>query len=306
MRIAPLVALALGLVLVDATPAAAQQEFVLTRNSVLHSGPSAKDSRVASVPAGEIVTEVNGGVSAGWIRVEDQEEDVGWVSRHNVRQIDPTEVHQAGAAAPSGSETIQGALAVDSGAFDGCAADGDPSPNGSKYAEIRALNELKNRSAEPSDADIDSTVTIDRLVAPSSDDSQRWNSARAAEIVAYVYRIIPGGKAETTNCRKGDPAHRDSHIELVRAPDDTAENRRVIVEVTPRWRAAAAGRSIDWSTATLQQTVQGHWVRVRGWLLFDEEHRAQAENTHPGNGSNWRATAWEIHPVTNLTILQGP
>ena len=39
---------------------------------------------------------------------------------------------------------------------------------------------------------------------------------------------------------------------------------------------------VDWSTVTLQQTIEGHWVKVRGWLMFDSEHKSQAENTHPG------------------------
>ena len=40
-----------------------------------------------------------------------------------------------------------------------------------------------------------------------------------------------------------------------------------------------------------------------GWQLFDEEHRSQAMNTAPGNPSDWRATVWELHPVTAFVIL---
>src|SRR5260370_32389435 len=90
------------------------------------------------------------------------------------------------------------------------------------------------------------------------------------------------------------------------SPSDTASIRRVIVEVTPGWRAALNAQGIDWSTATLQQTIEGRWVKVRGWLMFDAEHKAQAENTHPGGAQNWRATAREIHPVTAITILPAP
>ena len=76
--------------------------------------------------------------------------------------------------------------------------------------------------------------------------------------------------------------------------------------MTPRWRAALNAQGIDWSTATLQQTIEGHWVTVRGWRMFDAEHKAQAENTRPGGARNWRATAWEIHPVTAITIVPAP
>ena len=144
------------------------------------------------------------------------------------------------------------------------------------------------------------------MLAPDSNDSHRFDERRAAEIAGYVYRVIPGGRGETSNCRKTDAVHRDSHIELMLTPGDTDEIRRVIVEVTPRWRAAAMGRGVDWSTSSLQHTLEGHWVKVRGWLMFDAEHKAQAENTRPGGQRNWRATAWEIHPVSNLTVVTGP
>jgi hypothetical protein len=47
----------------------------------------------------------------------------------------------------------------------------------------------------------------------------------------------------------------------------------------------------------------GHRVRFKGWLLFDREHADEAENTKPGRAANWRATAWEIHPVTTIEVL---
>jgi hypothetical protein len=64
-------------------------------------------------------------------------------------------------------------------------------------------------------------------------------------------------------------------------------------------------QGVDWSTAALKERINGKWVRVKGWLLFDQEHVNQAENTNPGNDRNWRATVWEIHPVTEIDVLPG-
>jgi hypothetical protein len=50
----------------------------------------------------------------------------------------------------------------------------------------------------------------------------------------------------------------------------------------------------------------GRWVKVTGWMLFDVEHQSEAENTAPGRPRNWRATAWEVHPVTAIEIVQRP
>jgi hypothetical protein len=287
-----------------ATPSGiqAQGTALINHNSILRSGPSVHSKRLGVVPQGEVVSLMTHGHRSGYLRVLTQDEQVGWITEHNATPLDATEVHQPSGVV-SGPASATAAMAVVAGAFDGCALEGNPSPNGSNYASIEALNRLKNRSAEPTDADIDTTVTLARILAPSHDDSGRWSNARAAEIVAYVYRVIPGGKAETTNCRKGDPAHRDSHIELVASPSDTEETRRMIVEVTPRWRAAAQAQGVDWSTATLQHTIEGHWVRVRGWMFFDAEHKDAAENTHPGGDKNWRATAWEIHPVAGIVLV---
>jgi len=281
-------------------PAAnAQQVGILTRNATLRSGPSSASEKLGALEAGEAVTLFENGRRAGYLRVRTQTEDVGWVWERFVRLVDPTELHQ-----PTVPHTFQPAptgVPVAQGDFDGCPDSGNAKPH-----HVSVLNRFKNRGADPQDADIDSSVTLAAMLAPSLDDAPRFDATKAAEITAYVFRVIPGGRSETSNCKLGDPVHRDSHIELTLSPSDTTPIRRVIVEVTPRWRAALRDQGIDWSTATLQQTVEGHWVRVRGWLMFDAEHKAQAENTHQGGDRNWRATAWEIHPVTAMTIIPQP
>ena len=171
-------------------------------------------------------------------------------------------------------------------------------------AQIRRLNQLKNRSAAPTQADIDPSATLVGILEPGWDYA-RWNENRAAEIVGYVVRVLPGGK-ETTNCGALDRPHRDTHIELIRSPGDVAKTRRFIVEVTPRWRAAMWAQGIDWSTDRLKWALEGRWVKVRGWLFFDREHVSQSENMAHGNPSNWRATAWEIHPITGIEVVPGP
>jgi hypothetical protein len=77
---------------------------------------------------------------------------------------------------------------------------------------------------------------------------------------------------------------------------------RVVVEVTPRLREKIKADGVDWSTKALRSKLLGRWVTFTGWLLFDEEHASQAENTNPGRPRNWRATAWEIHPVTQIDV----
>jgi len=189
--------------------------------------------------------------------------------------------------------------AADLQTFNGCGMEG----NATKPA-VKALNRLKNRYAAPGTGDVNSAVTLAAILAPGNDVG-RWKVKYGAGIVGYVYDVKPGS-VESVNCGARHVADRDTHIELVLNPMDPLVSRRVIVEVTPRWRAIMAARGVDWSTRALRDRCLGRWVRVRGWMLFDAEHKGEAENTAPGRPRNWRATAWEVHPVTSIEVVPRP
>jgi hypothetical protein len=183
-------------------------------------------------------------------------------------------------------------------AYHACALDGNPSPNGPNVAALRLLNQQKNRWHAPLDADIDATFTVGALLQPGNDDT-RFNDSKASEVEGWVVNVRVGG-VETVNCKATDPLYRDTHIEIADHMD-APETERVIVEVTPRWRAAMQAQGVDWSTPVLHALI-GKRVRFRAWQLFDEEHRGQARNTVPTNASDWRATVWELHPVTAFVV----
>lgn len=161
------------------------------------------------------------------------------------------------------------------------------------------LHRLKNRIALPQPADFDSRVTLDALLQPG-DDSNRWSTARAARIQGHVIDVAYA-RPEATNCF--NTCGRDIHIAI--APHkDVPKQEQVIVEVTPKLRAWAATQGMDWSEETLQAQLVGHWVEFEGWLYFDVGHTEESENINPGNPENWRATAWEIHPITRITVIR--
>jgi hypothetical protein len=181
--------------------------------------------------------------------------------------------------------------------FHGCAMEGDARSLG-----VRALDRLKNRYTAPSLADMDSRIRLAAILAPGNDIS-RWKVKEGAEIIGYVSDVKRGG-IESTNCHARDDADRDTHIELVLDPmQPRGSSLPMIVEVTPRWRYLMSQRGIDWTTRGLRDRFLGRWVKVRGWMLFDAEHQRQSENTAPGRAGNWRATAWEIHPVTSIEVI---
>ena len=172
-----------------------------------------------------------------------------------------------------------------------------PSVGFALTSRARNLHRLKNRTAFPQAADFDSRITLDALLQ-RGEDSNRWTTDRAARIQGQVIDVAYAG-AEATNCFS--PCRRDIHI-LIANRGGAAKNEQVVLEITPNLRDWAAQRGMDWSEPNLQAQLVGHWCEFEGWLYFDVGHAEESENTAANNPSNWRATAWELHPVTKITI----
>ena len=165
--------------------------------------------------------------------------------------------------------------------------------------EQRTLHRLKNRTAFPQAADFDTRITLDQLLQPGND-YDRWSIDRAARIQGYVIDVAYAG-AEAAHCF--NPRRRDIHI-LIANGKEAAKTEQVVLEVTPKLADWANEQGMDWSEQTLHAQLVGHWCEFEGWLYFDVGHAEQAENTAPNNPTNWRATAWEIHPITKITVIR--
>ncbi|HEU4834937.1 MAG TPA: hypothetical protein VFS90_11000 [Pyrinomonadaceae bacterium] len=174
-----------------------------------------------------------------------------------------------------------------------------PSAGIALTTRARNLHHLKNRTSFPQPTDIDSRVTLDALLQPGND-TNRWSTTRAARIQGEVIDVAYAG-AEATNCF--NPCRRDVHI-LVAPRKGAAKKEHVVVEVTPNLYNWAEGQGIDWSEEALQKQLVGHWCEFEGWLYFDVGHAEESENISPGEPDNWRATAWEIHPVTRIIVIR--
>lgn len=179
-----------------------------------------------------------------------------------------------------------------------------PLEGNAKRADIIELNRLKNRYTFPTKSQVDTSITLKNLLKEGNDES-RWNTGKAVQLIGYVSEVVKGG-VETCNCKTKDELFRDTHIEIVQNPMSATYSKPLIAEVTPRLRYIMSQKGIDWSTKALRTDIKGRWVKITGWLLFDDEHADEADNTAPGRERNWRKTAWEIHPVTSIEIVQKP
>jgi hypothetical protein len=174
-----------------------------------------------------------------------------------------------------------------------------PSAGFALTTRARNLHRLKNRTALPQSANFDSRITLNALLQPG-DDSNRWSTDHAARIQGLVIDVAYA-RPEATNCFS--PCRRDIHI-LVANRKEAAKNEQVVVEVTPNLRDWATKQGRDWSEQTLQGQLVHHWCEFEGWLYFDVGHTEESENIAPHNPSNWRATAWELHPVTKIMVIK--
>jgi hypothetical protein len=260
------------------------QSAVVTRNVNLREGPSTAAEIVRLLQPPDELLILSPDKVDGYYEARTVGGDRGWVWASNIR------------VTGTGPEPGPGTGPAE--VFRGCPLEGETTSE-----SYRESNRKKNRITAPSPAEIEPSATAQAILAPGGDES-RWSDARAASIVAYVVDVKTGGE-ETVNCGETLSPYVDTHIEVVLDPGETRRIERLIVEVTPRWRAYRQTQGVDWSTATLEQTLEGRWVRFTGWLFWDFVHADEAEHTRPGRDANWRATAWEIHPVTSITVCAG-
>jgi len=174
-----------------------------------------------------------------------------------------------------------------------------PSAGLALTSNARALHRLKNRTTLPRDADFNTQISLTELLKPG-DDRSRWSTQQAARVQGYVIDVAYA-RPEATNCFV--PCRRDIHINIATQPVATL-TEQMIVEVTPNLGDWAAQQGLDWSESALRAQLLGHWVEFEGWLYFDVGHAEESESTSPNNPENWRATAWEIHPVTKFTVIK--
>ena len=190
--------------------------------------------------------------------------------------------------------------ATTGGAHDSGAAACPPQGDATK-PKIQQLNTLKARTEEPSDEDVDDTADVSALIAPG-DDNQRWQTDTAVEVTVFVRAVRDGGMA-SSNCHSPDSADHDTILDITPSANISDNSHKMVAVITPQWRRLAAQNRTDWSTSAIGAKYSQQYVKIRGWLLFNSEAAARSLNTAPLSGANiTRATAWEIHPVTAISL----
>jgi len=163
----------------------------------------------------------------------------------------------------------------------------------------RYLTEQKNRTDIP--AQYAPLTFAEFLALPAV--AEKY-TAQDLEIVRIqtqrgsVWRaILPRCSAQRTGATYGRPPEQgDLHVHL-RAVQQAqcgfagSRNQQIVTEVTPHFQPPTTGWSYE---ALLDLCQRQARVRISGWLLHDYPHLKDV--------GNWRASAWEIHPVTDIEV----
>jgi len=123
-------------------------------------------------------------------------------------------------------------------------------------------------------------------------------------VIGYLYYAKQEGK-ESSNCELTAPDDTDFHIGIGFDKSEAASKKpsdktAVVVEMTPQYRATFAP---EWTLQLVKEAI-GKQVKVTGQLLADNEHNETKDNCGlPGAGAScWRASIWELHPVTSFQV----
>jgi len=201
-----------------------------------------------------------------------------------------------------------------------------PCSKGTKFRNCKAcgsatsvkgqnLNVLKNRDEEATDPQV---VTVAEI-RKKANNTGHFHPSQKVSVTGYVASLDKGGFEESCNCGRDDL--RDIHINIVANESEKNDKTKfVVVEITPRWQQKLQldDSHYDAMLQALKDKIRHKFVRFEGWMLSDSFHVTESKNTaaagtptckddgHDPKPCVWRATTWEVHPVTKYTVVTAP
>lgn len=175
---------------------------------------------------------------------------------------------------------------------------GDARPGSLSYV----LNAFKNRNTFPSSSDFNKSITLQDLVASDATEG-KFSDSMAVEIQGFVGKVILGGR-ESANLHSTDPDKRTVRLYLSSSASDVDPKHQLIATITPFMIAAAAKRGENYTVEALRQQLLGKKVQIQGWLFYNVMHREEAYAENPDGQRIYRASCWEVTPVTSVKVVE--
>jgi hypothetical protein len=286
------------------------RQLVVVRNVNLRPAPTTSSIRIRLLRPPDELALREDTVTHGFYAVRTEDDEDGWVWARNVRMVSDSAEPIGPTAAPPTTPALAAGSILET--WD------KPDPNHSSFTSHgercgptgdggdEETNLRKNRTDVPATYHDVTFETIARLPYPIGPKHRHdWTPAQLGEIerfegvavrlVGYLVALKPqtGGSGESTNCHWTRAREVDWHIALV-GEIGQGEDESVVIETTPRVRR----KHPHWTVPNLKPWVDAEApVRISGWLMFDPEHRNHLQK--------YRATLWEVHPITEIEVWRG-
>jgi hypothetical protein len=311
------VALLLSCLPLDKAAFAQTMEVVVSRNVNLRLDSSTEQAPIRLLTPGMRLALLRPDAEDGYYFVRTAELQEGWVWAQNVK-LEPVATGVSLPSKPSG-RGLATSMAV--GATGESVADeiserwAKPEPNKSQFTGPSGLcgyagvgdqvesNQRKNRTDIPTRYhDVSLGALLSLPVPHGPKERTNWSAALlqqiepyegvAVRVIGFLAAVKPQtGSKEATNCRFSTATETDWHMALVERAG-MGEERAAVVETTPRIRK----NHPEWTKSNLGPWIDGHNpIRISGWLFFDTEHWNHMKK--------FRATLWEIHPITKIEVF---
>ena len=150
-----------------------------------------------------------------------------------------------------------------------------------------SMDSMKNRGVAT-----DSYSHMNFNLLSTADVNTKFNVLPTQGIMVEGY-IMDMEKSGKESCDCHSDVYIDTHIYLAPDENHTDKSQCLIVEVTPRFREKFG------DIKELKSKYLHSKVKVYGYLFCDEEHKTNSKADN-GKGNLWRASCWEVHPVTEI------
>jgi hypothetical protein len=271
---------------------ASSQTATVKRNVVLRAKASTSSKALDKLTPPATLTLINPAARNGFLHVQTEDGDKGWVWAKNVAVSDEEDAGEGVAVVED--DTIAKLLAAHTDAVgqplivngeNVCGALGTAGNDDKK----KALNRNKNRTDIPDGTAYVPVEWASLRDLPVNHSEDLPGAPVVMENIFLVHKVKPEG-AESPNCGLTDPDEVDWHMYTSDTAGVDEINKAVIIETTARTRPLH-----KWHQSDLAKFVNKNVpLRISGWLLYDYEH--------VGVIGTQRASVWEIHPITKIEV----
>lgn len=317
------------------------QDYVTTTWTNLRQRPSMSGAKLRVLPPNDTLNQRRASPRIGWVAVRTTDGLAGWVSEATLRDLHrmiaatETTVVSAAPNAPAGridpswAQPLLDTLSIRvQGNTMTCGPYGDGVDDGT--------NLHKNRIDLPATSH---AVTVEAIRSLPDTALWRFTTRRhwtaadsllvtpyegtAVTVEGYLEIVKPqatsapsgaGKVGEAPNCHSWAEEDTDWHMALVADPSEH-EERAVVVEPTPRTKRHNAGwipttveaLAVRRTPSSLRNEAGAARVRITGFLMLDPVHPTHIRGRCTTNCSGktfYRATLWEVHPVTRIEVFR--